>query len=143
MDWSSLVSFPCVYTVCMYHVHSPLYQLFSIAGNQALLSKDPLWKELVDHCKDRKYMVYRNECKKFPPPQGQINQVNAVQQRKQERLRMPMPKAHTHMLKPVSTDCEDKKEINEAVEYYNELMTIVKFLVLEHKQLSSLTVTIE
>ena len=59
---------------------------------------------------------------------------------------MPMPKAHTHMLKPVGirvTDREHKKEVDEAVKYYEELMKIVKFLMQESNQLSGLTVTIE
>lgn len=118
-----------------------------MAGNQALLSKDPLWKELVDHCKDRQYMVYRNESRKFPP-QGRMNQVRAAQQHKGTRLRVPTPIAHTYKdtlksVKTRGTSSEDEKEIDEAVKYFNNLMKIVKFFAQEREHLSSLTVTIE
>ena len=142
--------FPLCTTYSRY-IHATIALQFTnhclMAGNQALLSKDPLWKELVDHCKDRQYMVYRNESRKFPP-QGRMNQVRAAQQRKGTRLRVPTPIAHTYkdMFKSVKTrgtSSEDEKEIDEVVKYYNELMKIVKFLAQEQEHLSSLTVTIE
>ena len=116
--------------------------LYLMAGNQALLSKDPLWKELVDHCKERNYMVYRNESRKFPP-QRRMNQARTELQRKEGRLRKHKPQTPSYPRKPKLTSKEYDKEIHEAAEYYNELWKIVKFFVQGREQLSSLTVTIK
>ena len=52
-------------------------------GNQTLLSYDELWADLITHCKNRKYVVYRKDEKKFPP-RGPVNQAKAAVERRQK-----------------------------------------------------------
>ena len=100
-----------------------------------------MWKEFIDHCKERKYMVYRNETRKFPP-QWRMNQVRASKHHEVGRPRVRKSPAKLYR-KPIGITEEQKTIIREVEKDYREqLQELFDFLLVESKQISSLTITV-
>ena len=93
-------------------------------GNQTLLSYDELWADLITHCKNRKYVVYRKDEKKFPP-RGPVNQAKAAVERRQKH------KPEAVALKPQAVALKPKEAKGKLKVKFEVEMELDKAKVLE------------